>query len=162
MAEEFGKKLKELREAKRFTQQQIATSLGITTRQVQRYEEGSIPRPEKIRGLNKIFKFDFFSLLGDTKSHIEESQIQEHESGPMKIISDLTESVKSLAESNKILAKNNEVLVIMVSSGVPVGVSSSSPAKDIVSKDPVEDMQPDTQGKNSTEKRKRKKDSVTG
>lgn len=69
MATEFGKKLKELREAKRFTQGQIATSLGVTTRQVQRYEENTLPRPDKIKALNKIFKFDFFTMMDDTKSH---------------------------------------------------------------------------------------------
>lgn len=70
MATEFGKKLKELREAKKFTQGQIATSLGVTTRQVQRYEENTLPRPDKIKALNKIFKFDFFTLLDDSKGHI--------------------------------------------------------------------------------------------
>lgn len=69
MATEFGKKLKELREAKNFTQGQIATSLGVTTRQVQRYEENTLPRPDKIKVLNKIFKFDFFTMMDDSKSH---------------------------------------------------------------------------------------------
>lgn len=72
MATEFGKKLKELREAKKFTQGQIATSLGVTTRQVQRYEENTLPRPDKIKALNKIFKFDFFTMMDDSKGHIDD------------------------------------------------------------------------------------------
>lgn len=69
MPTEFGKKLKELREAKNLTQPSLAASLGVTTRQVQRYELFTIPRPEKIKVLNRIFKFDFFTLMDDFKSH---------------------------------------------------------------------------------------------
>lgn len=68
MKQKFAEKLKELREANRYTQSQIATSLGVTTRQVQRYEENVIPRPDKIRSLNKIFNYDFFPLLNDVES----------------------------------------------------------------------------------------------
>lgn len=102
MATEFGKKLKELREAKPYTQKQIATSLGVTPRQIQRYEEGAIPRPNKVKALNKIFKFDFFTVMDDTKGRNGNGAQTSNDplpSGDMKItLKDYLDEIKQQKE----------------------------------------------------------------
>jgi transcriptional regulator with XRE-family HTH domain len=68
MAGELGKKLKELREARNLTQSELAEKIGVKMRQVQRYEGGAVPRPEKMKALNRVFGFDFYSVMdGDLK-----------------------------------------------------------------------------------------------
>jgi len=72
---------------------------------------------------------------------------------PWQIIDRLSKGIENITEANLLLARK-------ISSGEPAGAFSSSPAKDIVSKDPVEEMQPDKQGKSSTDKQKKRKGSV--
>lgn len=73
---------------------------------------------------------------------------------------------KDNAEANKKHADSIYMLVTLVSkkvsSGEPALTSSSSKTKEKVLTDPTEQMQSGKQGKSSTERRKRKKDSVTG
>lgn len=61
----FASKLKELRELAGMTQTEVASALDVTIRQVQRYEKDVYPKPDKIRVLNSLFNYDFFSLMNE-------------------------------------------------------------------------------------------------
>lgn len=125
MPTEFGKKLKELRESKKMTQADLATSLGIATRQVQRYEENTYPRPDKIKQLNRIFKYDFFTLMDDVSSREtkeadtpgkdvkgEDSPLVENKEPTqeafLKILSELARNHTLLVEAHKIAVEANK------------------------------------------------------
>lgn len=65
MSSRFAKKLKELRVENGETQSELGKVLGVTLKQIQRYENNLVPKPEKIKVLNKHYKFDFFTVLND-------------------------------------------------------------------------------------------------
>ncbi|MDI3319961.1 LexA family transcriptional regulator [Pinibacter soli] len=60
---DFGKKLKELREAAGESQAALAEVLGMNMRQIQRYEGGSIPKTDVLTLLSKHYNYDFFSFF---------------------------------------------------------------------------------------------------
>lgn len=67
----FHEKLKELREKKGKTQGDVADVLSVTVKQIQRYEKNIIPKPDKIKVLNRYFGHDFFMDIKQTVSHGE-------------------------------------------------------------------------------------------
>lgn len=70
MEKKFGEKLKELRDLKNWSQSELAEKIGLGLRQVQRYEQNHMPSIETMLDLNRLFEYDFFSLLpNDFKSH---------------------------------------------------------------------------------------------
>lgn len=162
MSTEFGKKLKELREANRYTQQQIATSLGVTVRQVQRYEEGAVPRPVNMKKLNKIFRYDFYAMLDDIERHVDEPEIPYKASSndSREIIASLTRSLETmtsytqeLVKNNSDLVRNNTTLVDKVVSSSATGLASpASPGKAPLLPDPTAPMR----GKSDTDSDGRK------
>lgn len=65
----FGKKVKELREARGESQSALAEALKIGLKQVQRYEKGELPPThENLEVLCEHYQYDFISLLYDMPS----------------------------------------------------------------------------------------------
>jgi transcriptional regulator with XRE-family HTH domain len=62
----FHEKLKELREKKGKTQGDVAGVLDVSVKQIQRYEKNIIPKPDKIKVLNRYFNHDFFMYIKET------------------------------------------------------------------------------------------------
>ena len=66
----FGKKIKELRKQKRWTQTQLGDYLGIGLRQVQRYEKDETqPDLEQLGALSKLFEYDLISHINSNEFH---------------------------------------------------------------------------------------------
>lgn len=59
----FGRKLKELREKKEYTQSQLALMMSMNLRQIQNYESGSVPRMDKLKILSRLLEFDFIGFI---------------------------------------------------------------------------------------------------
>lgn len=76
----FAAKLKALREAAGMTQTEVASALDVTMRQVQRYEKDVYPKPDKIRILNTLFDYDFFSLMNEEYDSVSQAAPEENES----------------------------------------------------------------------------------
>jgi len=76
----FAAKLKALREAAGMTQTEVASALDVTMRQVQRYEKDVYPKPDKIRILNSLFEYDFFSLMNEEYASVGQLAPEENES----------------------------------------------------------------------------------
>ncbi len=90
----FNEKLKVYREKKNKTQQEVANLLGVTVKQIQRYENNIIPRPDKIKVLNRYFNHDFFD---DIKSPDMDEDYGHEKDYKLKYIEALEEN-KSLVK----------------------------------------------------------------
>lgn len=150
----FFKKLKELREASPFTQQQIADKLGISIKQYQNYEVKTIPPHDKLMKLNQILQYDLSKLIyeekvpnlsgksqngstsqksfSDDNPKIDEilhtiTELASHGTILSEANRTIAEANRTIAAANKILSENNKDLVQMVnriSSGGVKGTSS--------------------------------------
>lgn len=105
-ASEFGMKLKELREQAKpkITQQALANHLGLKSiKQVQRYEEGTIPDMGKLLALGALFKYDFIGLLKGSPQNAPITSL-EAQQAPKDIY--LDKYIASLEFNNKTLAQS--------------------------------------------------------
>jgi len=63
---EFGERLKELRENQNLTEAQLAKMLGCGSNHIYSYEDGcTMPGLLKLRQLKKLFGCSWFELLGE-------------------------------------------------------------------------------------------------
>ena len=84
---EIGKKLQIKREAKGYTQASLARELGISTRMLQRYEEGLFPKykSETIIGIDTLLGTNFVEMIYDKtirpseKNTIEVDLVKEYQ-----------------------------------------------------------------------------------
>lgn len=104
MATDFGLKLKELRENRKWTQGQLAEALGVNLRQVQRYEDDKFPSLDKIQFLTDEFQYDFFDLLGDLESR---AKLREKGKASDPSPPNQSEYISTLKEINAFLRQEN-------------------------------------------------------
>lgn len=76
MGNSLSDTIKERRLALGLTQSELADKLGITLRQVQRYENGMLPPHDKLQLLNSILNYDLHSEIYDENSHTEPDERQ--------------------------------------------------------------------------------------
>lgn len=84
---EFGKKLKESREAKDESQAQLGKLLNVGVKQIQRYESGLVPSHEDLITLRDHYKYDFISLVyGLQNNNPKENHINNGDLGTALLI----------------------------------------------------------------------------
>ena len=72
---DFGKRLVEVRNAKGFTQEEVAEKCKITVRTIQRIESGSVePRAFTIKLISETLDFDFFENVNTTRYAVDKKE----------------------------------------------------------------------------------------
>lgn len=143
----LGDKLKLYRKSRDLDQFQMAEILKVSHRKYQEIEKtGIVLKAADQQNIREV-------LEGGAQNITHARAAKSEEADPLLIIASLTESNRMLAEANLLLAKK-------INSDTPAVASVSSTEKEIVSSNPVEEMQPGTQGKRSLMKPDRKKGSV--
>ena len=72
--QKFGKRLKELRKSKGFTQEQLAEKIGIEPPNISKLENGMhFPQPENIEKIAKVLDVDIQEMF--TFEHFSQKQI---------------------------------------------------------------------------------------
>jgi transcriptional regulator with XRE-family HTH domain len=95
MKSNFGKAIKRLREQKGYNQKDMAEVFNVSPNAVFNWENGSIPRLEKLEEIAEHFNTDMNTLFGfdiDTKSEKSELEKRLIQEGLKKKINNLTES----------------------------------------------------------------------
>lgn len=103
----LAKRLRELREEKGYTQQEIANKLGLTKGAYGAYERGTnIPDAKTLLTLSEIFDVTADYLLGRVDNKIQLYGLSNEEEEIVEIIKTLTkEQTKSLTDTLNILIK---------------------------------------------------------
>lgn len=121
MQDEFGEKLKALRKERRLTREVLAAQLGISARQLQRYEEGdSKPEVDGIRRLSEALGYDFaphfFKTLG-VSSKVADGMISMPAAQRIdELLSDKKVLQETIAANLQTLHASQDVLLMTVRS----------------------------------------------
>lgn len=99
---EFGNRLKELRIAKKWNQEDLANAMGLTQASISQFEKGQrIPTPANINKLAEVLGVSRESLAGENDGKFEKEML-------MRNIRDLTpETLRKINEIVEIY-KNNQ------------------------------------------------------
>lgn len=95
MNNNLGKAIKRLREQRGYNQKEMAEIFNVSPNAVFNWENGSIPRIEKLEEIAEHFNTDMNTLFGfDTHSKSERSQLEKRliQEGLKEKINNLTES----------------------------------------------------------------------
>lgn len=102
----FQKTLKELRAKKRITQKELAKMIGVSTVQLNRYENGTIrPRLPIISKLAEVFDVEY-SLLSDSLNPLESDQetlvIERNDPNVQKLLKQMKRDFEKLPFHSKL------------------------------------------------------------